>query len=258
MDKEKQIGLGNGIKTSSLLEVFKKKIDEYYKLSNNEKTTARTKEESLYAIIGIKIKNSDLARHGQPLYLDVKHFITEYLRSYETEDYGYDIPNNEKLIKAIESLPQKEQLVLCRFASNLYEGRGYETRFLESKIDRLRMRIAWDSHHYLSWLLRLSALNVGTLLISYVLFLAVVYVILLPAPFEWMGVLDVVPHDFRAKPFMDGLLNALALATGGDYAPSVTPCGLCGMLLIILGNISFYLLIGNFIVKKLSDFFSFE
>jgi hypothetical protein len=258
MVKDKQIDSGNGIKVSSSLEVFAKSIDDYYRKVNEENATARIKEESLYAIIGIKKKNSELARYGQPLYLDVKHFITEYLGSFETEDYGYDIPNNDKLIEAIESLPQKEQLSLCRFAKNLYEGRGYETRFLESKMDWLRMRIAWGECHIFSWLLRLSSLNVGTLLISYVFFLAVVYVILLPAPFEWMGVLDVVPHDFGTKQFMNGLLNALALATGGDYAPSVTPCGLCGMLLIIAGNVLFYLLIGNFVVKKLSDFFSFE
>lgn len=238
-------------------ETFKRQLDSYYD-SITEDSTAREKAEKSYAIIGIKGKNAYLERYRQPLYLDVKHFITQHLNSFDTEDFGYDIPNNDKLLEAVGVLPAKEQLAMCRYASKLYENRGYETTFLDKRINCLRMTIACKEHRYLSCLLRLSAHNLWTLLGSYLLFLVVVYVVLLPAPCESMGILQIELHDFGVGPFKNQLMNVLALVTDGDYAPNITPYGLRGMSLVIFGKVLFYLLIGNFIVKKLSDFFSFE
>ena len=239
------------------IETFKGELDKYYQGITSD-ISAREYAEKCYAIIGIKQNNKELERYGQPLYLDVKHFITQHLDSFDTEDYGYDIPNNDKLLKAICSLPAKEQLAMCRYASGLYENRGYETSFLDKRINCLRMKIAASEHHYVSFLLRLSAHNIWTLLGSYLVFLVIVYVVLLPAPCEWMGILEIEPHNFGLGSFKNQLMNVLALVMDGDYAPEITPCGLRGMALVIFGKVLFYLLIGNFVVKKLSDFFSFE
>ena len=236
---------------------FKNQIDSYYD-SITENSTAREKAEKFYAIIGIKGKNTSLERYRQTLYIDVKQFVTQHLNSFDTEDYGYDIPNNDKLLEAIGVLPEKEQLAMCRYASKLYENCGYETSFLDKRTNCLRIKIAYKEHRYLSGLLRLSAHNLWTLLGSYLLFLVVVYVVLLPAPYDWMGILQIKLHDFGLGPFKNQLMNVLALVTNGDYAPKIIPYGLRGMSLVIFGKVLFYLLIGNFVVKKLSDFFSFE
>lgn len=232
-------------------------IDDYYN-SINENSSAREVAERIYAVIGIKRNNSSLLRYRQPLYLDVKHFIFHHLKSFDTEDYGYDIPNNDKVLEAIDALPTREQLAICRYACKLYENCGYEISFLDKKINRLRMEIAWKENQYFSSMLRLSALNVWTLLLSYFIFFVVLYVVLLPAPFEWMGIIKVEPHDFGLNPFKNQLLNVLALMADENFSPEIVPCGLRGMMLVIFGKILFFLLIGNFIVKKLSDFFSFE
>ena len=239
------------------VETLKRQMDCYYD-SITENSTSREQAEKSYAVIGIKRKNTYLERYRQPLYLDVKHFIMNHLNSFDSEDYGYDIPNNNKVFDAIGALPAKEQLAMCRYASKLYEDCGYETSFLDKKINLLRMKIACNEHRYLSFLLRLSAYNFWTLIGSYLLFLIVVYVVLLPAPYDWMGILQIDPHDFGLGIVKNQLMNVLALVTDGDYAPKIVPCGLRGMALVILGKVLFYLLIGNFIVKKLSDFFSFE
>lgn len=236
---------------------FKEQIDNYYN-SIDGNCSAREYAERLYAVIGIKCQNRVLERYRQPLYLDVKSFITQHLKSFDIEDYGYDIPNNNKILIAIQSLSMKEQLAMYRYANKLYEDCGYETDFLDEKINKLRMCIAWNEHRYGAFLLRLSAYNVWTLLFSYLLFLVIVFLILLPAPYDWMSVLQIDSYDFGFGSLKNHLMNTLALFTDGDYSPDVTPCGLRGLLLVILGKITFYLLIGNFIVKKLSDFFSFE
>lgn len=241
---------------SQLIEIAKEQLGSYY--SKLKSCSARERAEMLYAVIGIKRRYKELEKYERPLYLDVKQFITSHLDSFHTEDYGYDIPNNEKVIEAINSLPLNEQLAMCRYADKLYDGYSYDTSFLDKRINKLRMCLAWKEHRYLSFLLRLSAHNIWSLLASYLLFLIIVYLILLPAPFEWMGVLQIDLYDFGLSPFKNQVMNTLALITGGEFAPRIIPYGLRGMLLIILGNITFYLLIGNFVVKKLMDFFSFE
>lgn len=238
-------------------DTIKNEIDNYYQIINNN-CSPREYADSCYAIIGIKFKNRNLERYGRSLYIDVKNFITQHLKSFDTEDYGYDIPNKDKLITAINTLPIREQLVMCRYTEKLYESYYYKTDFLEKKINRLRMQIAWEEKRYGTFFLRLSAQNMWTLLASYVIFLAVVFVVLLPAPFEWMRILHVEPYDFKLNPFMNHIMNTMAMIIGDDYAPKITPYGLRGMILIIIGNILFYLLIGNFVVKKLIDLFSFD
>ena len=102
---------------------FKEQIDKYYQ-SINDGCSARERAERLFAVIGIKQQNRNLESYHQPQYIDVKQFITQYLKSFDTEDYGYDIPNNDKLLKALQSLPLKEQLAMCRYANKLYEDYG--------------------------------------------------------------------------------------------------------------------------------------
>lgn len=236
--------------------ILKTEIDNCY--LNIEMRTAREQADMLYAIIGIKDNYKVFSSYKKPLYLDVKTFITEYLKAFMTEDYGYDIPNNEKLLNAINSLPYKEQIAMCRFARKSYEEYGYDTAFLDTKINDLQMRVARDEHQYLLYLLKWSGSNVKTLLISYALFVFVVYVVLLPSPFAWMGVLHVEITEFVANPIVNHLINTLAVVSGSDFAPMVFPNSLLGMLLIIFGKIMFYLLIVNFVVKKITDLFSFE
>lgn len=237
-------------------DVLKNQIDNY--LLEINKCSAREQAERLYAIIGIKGNYEEIKSYKRPLYLDVKAFITQYLKAFETEDYGYDIPNNEKLLKAISTLPDKEQLAMCRFANKSYEDYGYDSAFLDVRMNKLKMQMACDEHRYLLYLLRWSGSNLKTLFASYSIFILVVFIVLLPAPFEWMGILKTIPQDFVTNPLINHLINTLAIVSGGDFAPEVAPNGLIGMLLIILGKIVFYLLIGNFIVKKITDFFSFE
>ena len=66
---------------------LKNQIDSYYD-SITEKSTAREKAEKCYAIIGIKGKSTSLERYRQPLYLDVKQFVTQHLNSFEDEMTG--------------------------------------------------------------------------------------------------------------------------------------------------------------------------
>lgn len=228
---------------------------EYQKLDANK---PREYADISYGIIGIKKNNRLVERYKQSLYNDVKHFLINYLQSFETEDYGYDVPNEDKVKEAIDSLPQKECLAMYRFARVLYEERGYDTAFIERKVNQLKTIVAFDEKHYFKFLLQLSSYNVWTLLLSYLVFICIVLIVLLPAPFSWFSILDVNLHEFVQSTPKNYLLNTLAIVSGSDYGQTIVPTGTRGMLLLITGKIIFYLLIVNFILKKLEDYFSID
>lgn len=232
------------------------KIDEY--LDKYNECSEREKAERLFAIIGIKGNNEIVHSYKSPLYLDVKSFVVHYIKAFETEDYGYDIPNNEKLLNAISFLSDNEQLAMCRFARKTYDENGYDTSFLDKRINEIKMRIALDKHNYFLFILRWSGSNLKTLLLSYLFFIAVVFIVFLPAPYNWMALFQIDLYEYVGNSFINHLLNTLAIVSGADSAPQIIPSGLVGMILLILGKILFYLLIGNFIIKKIADFFSFE
>ena len=70
--------------------------------------------------------------------------------------------------------------------------------------------------------------------------------------------MDVSLHQFSEIPSVNYFMNTLAIASGEDYGQSIVPVNAGGMLLIIIGKIVFYLLIANFVLKKLSDYFNFD
>jgi hypothetical protein len=160
--------------------------------------------------------------------------------------------------EAIDSLPPNESLAMYRYARVLYEKHGYETVFIERKVDKLKTLIAFDERHYLKFLLLLSSYNVWTLFLSYMLFVFIVLIVLLPAPYDEFSIIDVNLHEFTQSTLKNYMLNTLAIVSGSDFGQTVVPTGIRGMLLLIIGKVIFYLLIVNFILKKLEAYFKID
>lgn len=235
---------------------LKEKLDsEYLKLSE---VKPREYADICFGIIGIKKGCRLVESYKRSLYNDVKLFLMNYLNSFKTEDYGYDIPNEDKVKEAIDALPRKESLAMYRYAKVLYEECGYDTTFIERKVCQIKALVALDDKRYLKFLLQLSSYNVWTLLLSYVLFVCIVFFILLPAPSDWFSILNVDLHKYVHSPCKNHLLNTLAMIAGLDCGQTVVPTGMRGMLLLIAGKITFYLLIANFILKKLEEYLTLD
>lgn len=231
-------------------------LDKAYCDLNTE--NVREYADTCYGIIGIKGNNASVATHKRTLYVDVKDFITHYMMQSDSEDYGYDIPNEERLVHALGYLQPNEQLSLYRYLKSQYNRRGFDASVWDKYINELELKVAWVQHKYVSVILKLSAFNIWTLLFSYLVFVFVVFLVLHDAPFECLGVLDVTLYKFSDIPHVNYFMNTLAIASGEDYGQTIVPVNAGGMLLIIIGKIVFYLLIANFVLKKLSDYFNFD
>ena len=57
--------------------------------------------------------------------------------------------------------------------------------------------------------------------------------------------------EFNDSPY---IMNTLALVVDNDnFKPQITPLNLRGMIIYVLGGIIFYVLIANFVIRKITD-----
>ena len=83
-----------------------------------------------FTIIEIKRKFVDLQLVGQSLYLDVKLFINNYIRSKIDKDFGYDEFDRDKVLQAINIVNLRAQYLLLGHLERLLGSLGYDTNWI--------------------------------------------------------------------------------------------------------------------------------
>ncbi len=229
--------------------------NEYDKI---ERYKYKKNAEILFNIIRAKNK------FGKPdycnsLYLDVKKFILNYISAAEKQDYGYDEIKLEKIKEVCCCLKKKEQLSVLYTTRRLLYMRGYELDEILKIITNLKCSIAKEEKNYFLYIRLLLSSNIWWLLFAYLIYALVIFVVLLPAPFNFMEMYNIEFKFYNSIPLYNHVLNTMAVLTGNeDLAPTITPLGLGGMLSYCIGIILFYLLIANFVLKKIEDFITLK
>lgn len=212
-----------------------------------------------YEIIHAK-KEFEIEEYKQSLYIDVKKFIHCYVSSAAKEDYGYDEIIVEKIADTIYHITDlKKQRSLFQVARRLYGLNGYEPDDLSEYVSKLDLKIAISENKYPKAICLILSSNICTVLVSYLFYVIVVGLIMVPAPYKWMELFYVELNEFSSNPFINHIANTLALITGNDsISPSIMPNGILGMIVYCVGIILFYFFFVNFLFKKLEDFTSIK
>ena len=102
--------------------------------------------QTLAMIIDIKVEsnNLDVQNAKNSLYLDIKYFISVYLRNKRKKDYGYEDYNRDLLLEYVLSpfLSVEQQYRLLIYLKYLLETLSYETAWLSNKIFEKKLKIA--------------------------------------------------------------------------------------------------------------------
>lgn len=229
--------------------------NEYNKI---ERYKYKKNAEILFNIICVKNKfgKSD---YYNSMYIDVKKFVLNYINAADKLDYGYDEIKLEKVEKACCGLEKKEKLSVLYTTLRLLYMRGYELDDIQKIITDLKCSIAKEDKKYFLYLRLLLSSNIWWLLFAYLVYVLVVFIILLPAPFSFMEMYNIELKTYSSNSLYNHVMNTLATLTGNDnIAPVITPLGLGGMLNYCLGIILFYLLIVNFVLKKIEDYITLK
>lgn len=211
-----------------------------------------------YNLIKMKYKWR-LVDLNQSLYLDVKKFVQAYITASDSQDYGYDEINITKITDVCSYLEDEQQLAILYLTRRLFYTRGYDQDIIYSEIVKVDKRVSFANRQYWRWLRLLLSQNFTRLLIVYILYVLLIFIVLLPAPFEWMGCFDVQFKDYCENSILNHVANGLGVLSGSDsISPEITPNCFWGMLLYCIGLVVFYFMFANFILKKIEDYITLK
>ena len=160
-------------------------------------------------------------------------------------------------MEAVAGLEVSQKLSILYTMRRMMIMRGYDTDSLQDEIRNLRIQSAWLGNGYQKCYAAVLWISTKwwTLLISYVVYITMVMIVLLPAPLECMQFFEIDYNDYSNNEISNCIMNTFALLTGNDdISPKVKPIGFGGLAVYIIGEILFYLIIGNYVYRKIEDY----
>lgn len=214
----------------------------------------------LFNLIHAKVQFG-MPNYKYSLYLDAKKFVNAYINAAEAQDYGYDEVLLDKIKEVVKPLEQKQRVSVLHTARRLMYMRGYEVDDVVDEIRNQKIKVARKGNlkQKLYALCLWMSARWWALLLSYLAYIVILCFVLLPAPYKWMElfVLEYKPYDDSF--LWNHILNTLALLTGNDnLSPVITPTGIVGMIVYVIGIVLFYLMIGNFVLRQLEDYLTLK
>jgi hypothetical protein len=199
---------------------------------------------------------------------DMKIIFELYAKIYSFRSYSY----NEVSIKTFSKLTssfnchKKKELYEYLAIKLIQEGNDEKIDEIQNHIRNLEISCLWDNikkkkstiYNSLSLILKLSAYNLRTLLLTCVIYVLITSVIYLPAPYSWMQALEIKFTPFSGNNFFNRILNTLAHMFNLDNKMKVIPTNWQGVLLLVLGKAFSILVIINYVVKKILNKIKFS
>lgn len=206
----------------------------------------------------IEIKGRfNMNNYQQPMYVDAKKFIKNYLHSIENMNYGYDCINEEKIFNAIKYLELKEQLELLFYTKRFLKTKGFCDNLIivDKRIVLLRKKIALKGKEFFKFFSLWMSSSIRALFLTLFLYSLTTTLIMLPAPVKWMGIFKIQNYTFYENEFINSFLNSLLFMTGGNSAqPIIEPSCPLGVIVYVLIISLFYLIIVNFVFRKIENY----
>ena len=211
----------------------------------------------LALIIDVKRDNTVISNSKNSLYLDVKKFISVYLRNKRVKDYGYEEYDHNLIQTYImnSNFSDEQKLKLLVYTRYLLSSLSYEYDWLESLIKSVRLKLAYAKHK-IKWIFLLSSWNSLTLLASILIIFTVECLFLLPAPAECMAVCTITPVHYSNCSFLNHLLNVISLHFDCIENSAKIEFNAWGIVGLVLWRLLYIIVCVNFLFKNL--FSNFE
>lgn len=206
----------------------------------------------LTLIIDIKRENTEISDSKNSLYLDVRKFISVYLRNKRVKDYGYeDYDSNIIRTYIMDSgFDDEQKLKLLVYTRYILSSLSYEYDWLEKHIKKVRLKLAYKKHK-IKWILLLSSWNSFTLLCSILIIFVAECLLLAPAPFECMSVCTITPVHYSDCLLFNHVLNVISLHLDCIDNSAKIEFNSWGIVGLVFWNILYIIVCVNFLFKNL-------
>ncbi len=238
--------------TTELKEIINKESEKYEKSENpNERIGI------LYNLIWVKQNYADSSTI-MGLYRDIKFLINDYIQLVKVNDYGYDLISESKLISVISFLSIHEQISILKYLLSTLsrEFPEIEKDWVQNALNEVKLKILLNPFRLIKLphaFLLFSSLSFVKLLIALCVFVGMVSLILLPAPFEWMEIFKIKYSNYSSSVVLNHILNVVSLFGAIKGGCEVTAINAIGLLMQVFGKVCFVIIMVNFVYKKISD-----
>lgn len=236
--------------------------EQFIESQYNQLRAYKYKENSqiLYNLIQVKAELG-CPNYKRSLYLDVKKFTEAYIKATDNLDYGYDEILISKLLTSVSVLERSQQISILYNVRRMMWMRGYDTDCLLYEIKKIERQMAWRGN----WRQKIYAVCLWisatwwALIASYIVYIILLGLVLLPAPLDCMQLFFIEFESLHSDNVINYILNTLGLISGNeDISPKILPIGIMGMAYYLIGKILFYLIIANFIYRKLEEYITLK
>lgn len=203
-------------------------------------------------IIDIKRENPEISNSKNSLYLDVKKFISLYLRNKRLQDYGYEEYNYLLIRDYImgSGFNSKQKLKLLVYTRYLLLSLSYEYGWVEPLIKKASLELSFRERK-LSFILQISSWNSFTLLLSILFIYILECILLLPAPISCMSVCTLIPVHYSDCSISNHMLNVLSLHFSCISNSAKIEFNSLGIVFFALWNMLYAIVCVNFLFKNL-------
>lgn len=220
----------------------------------NATNSHHEKSEIIFNIINININYYP----DEDNYKSIKLFVNHYFKSINIQNYGYDVCNNDKIVDLINTLSYEKQIslyqyVISKSAEILPE---YDRDWILEKKHLAEMNFIFASNKWLNYpkgvLLYLNT-SLSKLIISLFVLFIFILIVLLPAPFKFLEIINVDFNIYSNNYLFNHLMNTFVNLFDLDDNVKVVPLNWKGVLIMMFGKILFWIFVINFIIGKILD-----
>lgn len=211
-----------------------------------------------FAIIQLKNADPNLRNIKQSKYIDIKCFINFYIRSRVKRDFGYDIIDANKIIRAIDfsdSPKEKHELYIWTIRilkKNHFES---ESEYISLRIRQIKLEIILSQRKslvcYAKAFMHLTSYNFWTIFITLLFLFTLSYLLLLPAFDDRFVLFDIKYQIYSSNFYFNHFLNMLAKTFELSRDIKIIPQNWLGVLLLVLLKAFYLIFIINYLYKNI-------
>lgn len=208
----------------------------------------------------IDIKRAyNLLDYRQSLYVDAKDWIITFFIDLDKKDFGYDDFDISIFSSQLDEFKPEQAVKLYKLLNRNCKVKEIDTDEIEKKI-QVCLREYWRNNKMICRLiLNLMANNILILFATCCIYVCLIGLALLPAPFKFMEVIVVEPLSLSDYLGLNNMGNALLyIMHGVTEKPLITPINFGGVLIMLFWEFIFWGVIGNFAYQKIVQYFHYK
>jgi hypothetical protein len=202
------------------------------------------------------------------IYKNIKEYLKFYIKALDEKGYEYDQLNWTKVIDLLSNVNKKWKLRLLAYFERILKIGGHsddlnrcKCEYTKTKIGVLYDEISEEQNIFkrificiinlLKITIHATSINVFSICTSIIIFVAVFYVALLPAPVPWMSIFNINYITHTGNFMLDHLINTLACLFDIEIGFTIHPKNVIAIVIEIIAKVIFIVVLLNYFIKQI-------